>query len=209
MEKFFCILIGYALGNILTAEIVTRRLTGRPCAELGTTGNPGMANVMAHLGFVPGIIVLAGDLAKTLAATLLTWLLFYNTVGHIAVLYAGLGAVAGHNWPVWEPARGGKGVSSTCAAIFVMSPLLGFISMIAGMLVVFVTRYLCVGGVVIPAVFTVLMFVFDGKEAGILGLVLTLIMVQRHWPALRLLPSGQCPKNDVWGAIRKKFVRSS
>lgn len=208
MEKLLCILIGYAFGNVLTAEIVTRKMTGRPCRELGETGNPGMANVMAHLGFVPGIIVLAGDLGKTLLAALVTWLLFHNQIGRICLLYTGLGAVIGHNWPIWMPSKGGKGVSCTCAAIFIMNPLMGLVSMIAGMLVVFATQYLCIGGVVIPAVFAVFMFVFYGKEAGILGLILTVIMFERHWPALKTVPSGQCTKVDVLGAIRKKFFAS-
>lgn len=62
--RIMSLLIGYLCGCVLTAEIVARRLTGKSCSRLGTTGNPGMANVMANLGFVPGIIVLAGDLAK-------------------------------------------------------------------------------------------------------------------------------------------------
>ena len=58
--RIMSLLIGYLFGCVLTAEIVARRLTGKSRSRLGTTSNPGMANVMANLGFVPGIIVLAG-----------------------------------------------------------------------------------------------------------------------------------------------------
>ena len=117
-ERIGSLLIGYALGNVLTAEIVTRKLTGRPCRELGTTGNPGMANVMAHLGFKPGIITLAGDLGKCALSCLLADLLFTPAIGRIAVLYAGVGCTLGHDFPVWQKFHGGKGVATSCLAIF-------------------------------------------------------------------------------------------
>ena len=108
-ERILSLLIGYVLGSILTAEIIVRRKTGRPASEFGS-GNPGMANIMRVFGFRAGIAVLAGDLLKTAAAALLSCFLFPEQ-GQILVLYAGLGAVTGHNWPLWNRLKGGKGVS--------------------------------------------------------------------------------------------------
>lgn len=104
---------------MLTAEIVARRLTGKSCSRLGTTSNPGMANVMANLGFVPGIIVLAGDLAKTVAAVLISMLLFHSE-GHIIVYYVALGTTLGHNYPFWRRFHGGKGVATSCVGYFLI-----------------------------------------------------------------------------------------
>lgn len=70
--RLLTLVISYLMGSFLTAEVVTRKLTGKPCKELGTTGNPGMANVMAHLGFKPGITVLIGDVLKVVIAMLIT-----------------------------------------------------------------------------------------------------------------------------------------
>lgn len=207
IARITCLIIGYIFGNILTAEVVTRKITGKPCRELGATGNPGMANVMENLGFKPGIIVLAGDIGKTVIASLICALLFRNTIGSLAVLYAGTGATLGHNFPVWQHFRGGKGVATTCACIFLTSPGFGLVSMIAGMLTVFATQYLCVGGVVIPAVFTLLMVLFGSVEASLVSLFLTVLMFQRHWSKLRLVPFGKCEKSDVLGAIRRKITR--
>lgn len=54
-----------------------------------------MANIMAHLGFGPGIIVLLGDVGKTMLAMLISWIIFGDESGKASILYAGLGATAG------------------------------------------------------------------------------------------------------------------
>lgn len=206
-SKALCLLIGYGLGMILTAEIVTRKMTGKPCKYLGTSGNPGMANVMAHLGFVPGILVLAGDLLKVVAAVVIAQIFFVPAAGHVAVLYAGLGAVLGHNFPAWMKFNGGKGVAATCAAIFLFMPGFGTLAMLLGMVVVFATKYLCLGGAAIPAVFMIPAFLLAGREAGILALILTVLMFLRNWKQIRLIPSGRAEQVDVLGKLRSKLAK--
>lgn len=201
--KLLCVLTGYICGCFLTAEIVTRKLTGRPCRELGTSGNPGMANVMAHLGFRPGIIVLAGDLAKVIIAMLISH--FLITTEHIGMYYTMLGLITGHNVPFYQPLHGGKGVAVTCLSVFLINPLWGLIADVAGMLVVFATKYLCIGAVVIPAVFIIPSVILYGREAGLIAIISTLIMYSRHYPALRDILYGKCEKTDVLGAIKKKL----
>lgn len=190
-EKALCLLIGYLFGCILTAELIVKRKTGKSVSEFGT-GNPGMANVMRIFGFKTGAAVLAGDLIKTVAAVLICCLLFGRSsvlpsgkpLGQHAVLWAGLGATLGHNWPVWRRLKGGKGVAVTCMTIFLFSPLWGLVSDVAGMLVVFRTGYLPLGAVVITTLFTVFAGIFYGMEAFIPALVLALIMLSRHYPGL-------------------------
>ena len=159
-ERIICLLIGYLFGCFMTAEIVVRKLTGRPARELGTSGNPGMANVMANLGFKAGITVLIGDLMKTAAASVVSYLLFGEDIGKMALLYAGLGATLGHDFPFWMKFRGGKGVASSSIAFVIFDPFWGLLANIAGMLVVFATKYLCIGGVVIPVFLGIIYAVF-------------------------------------------------
>jgi glycerol-3-phosphate acyltransferase PlsY len=94
-----------------------------------------MANIMASLGFFPGILVLVGDIVKTAAAILISWLLFRDA-GWIVVLYAGLGATLGHDFPFWRGFRGGKGVVTTNLAITDYSPLWGVIANLLGAAIV-------------------------------------------------------------------------
>lgn len=206
--RALCLLVGYALGNFMTAEVVTRALTGKPCRDLGKTGNPGMANVMANLGFVPGILVLIGDLAKCGLACLFAWLIAGPSIGHIAVLYGGVGATLGHDFPVWlPPGKGGKGVATSCFAMFLFSPLWGLVANVIGMLVTFATKYLCIGGAVLPASFVPFAFLFYGREAGVISILVAVLCFWKHWPAIRTIPAGTCEKTDVLAALQK-FVAS-
>lgn len=205
--RVLCLLVGYLFGSFMTAELVTQRLTGKPCSELGKTGNPGMANVMANLGFVPGIIVLAGDLLKCLIPCVLCGILCGPAIGRAAVMITGLGVTLGHDFPLLQPSRGGKGVSVSCLAIFLASPLWGLIADVAGMLTVFVSKYLCLGGVVIPAVFIIPAFAVMGPECGFIAIILFLLSFYKHWPALREIPSGNAEKTDVLYEIRSHLKK--
>ena len=223
--RILSLLIGLVLGNIMTAQLICLKKVGNSAATVGTSGNPGMANVMAHLGFKAGITVLIGDVGKALLAMLLSWLFFHDTLGALPILYAGTGSVLGHNYPCLfglvmklctairkdsaiDPKdffKGGKGVATTCATLIIFHPLWGIVSCLIGMIVVFITQYLCVGGVVIPGAFALLGFFLLGNEVGFIGLLLTAMMIWRNRADLLLLPSGQCPKDDVWGGIRRKL----
>lgn len=205
-SKVMSVVIGYFCGCFLTAEVITRKMTGKPCRELGTTGNPGMANVMAHLGFKPGILVLIGDLAKTVIAVVISMLIFHRT-GHIIVFYAALGATLGHNYPFWQKFHGGKGVATSCAGYFLMNPLTGLIAMIAGMLVVFVTQYLGLGAAVISVCYIPLAFLCDGTEAGILSIIMAGLMLIKHGPAIHDIFTGKVEKVDVWGNLTRRLKR--
>lgn len=209
-EKALCLLIGYLFGCILTAEVIVKHKTGKSVSEFGT-GNPGMANVMRIFGFWTGAAVLAGDLFKTVTAVLICCLLFGRSsivpsgepLGQYAVLWAGLGTVLGHNWPVWRRMRGGKGVAVTCMAIFLFSPLWGLISDVAGMLAVFLTGYLPLGAVVITTLFAIFAGIFYGPQALVPALALALIMLSRHYPGLIRSLKGTEEKNAQYLKISK------
>lgn len=206
LSRIISVLIGYVLGCFLTAELVARKYAGRPAAELGETGNPGMANIMASLGFVPGILTLLGDILKCVLAMVISWLLFRET-GWIVTLYAGLGCTLGHDFPFWRGFRGGKGVATSSAVIVVYSFLWGLLANIAGMLVTFATKYLCIAGPVIPLFFMGFMFLRGDTEAGILAAVLSALALLCHGPSVIGIFHGKTGRTDVLGAIAKKFKK--
>ena len=172
LARILSMLIGYCFGCVLTGEIAARKFAGKSASKIGEPGNPGMANIMINLGFVPGIITLLGDIVKCLLAMTISILLFKST-GWIVVMYAGLGCTLGHDFPFWRRFKGGKGVATSSAVIVVYSLLWGLLANIAGMLVTFATKYLCIAGPVSPLFFTLFMFLRGDTEAGLISVVLS------------------------------------
>ncbi len=203
LSRVLSILIGYCFGCFLTAEVVARRVAGKPAAQLGETGNPGMANIMASLGFRLGLITLLGDLLKSLLAMAICSLLFYRD-GWIVTMYAGLGCTLGHDFPFWRRFRGGKGVATTSAVLVIYSVLWGLLANVAGMLVTFATKYLCIAGPVIPLFFTLFLFLKGDVEAGVLSIVFSLLALYCHAPSILGIKSGRTSQTDVLGALLKK-----
>lgn len=184
-----CTVIGYLCGCFLTAELAARLAEGKSASEIGS-GNPGMANIMANLGKKAGFFVLFGDVAKTLIAFGLAWLLAGNVLGRECFLWAGLGAVLGHNFPFWKKFRGGKGVAVTCTWLIFFMPLWGTVSCIAGGAVVLATGYLPLGAVLIPVFGTCFAFFSQGIMAGIFFLLALLLMLSRHYRGLLRIARG-------------------
>ena len=207
LPRLLSCLIGYLFGCVLTGEIVAYRFAGKSAKHLGETGNPGMANIMASLGFVPGILVLIGDIVKTAIAIVISWLLFGKDAGWIVVLYAGVGATIGHDFPFWRKFRGGKGVVTTNLAITVYSPLWGVVANLLGAAIVAATQYLCLAGPAVPAVYAVIMFIKGDIEAAGLSLVLTGLALICHGSSIRGMFNGTTSRTDVLGALKKKLFK--
>jgi len=186
--RLACLAVGYLFGSFLTANLVALRKLGCSAFEAGT-GNPGMANIGSLLGVRWALAVLAGDVAKTVAACFLASWLLAPDLGRLAVLYAGCGAVLGHDFPVWTRFRGGKGVTVMCILLVLFDPVQGAIALAAGFAVVAASKYLCYGAVAIPAVFCLLAGISYGLgEVFSLSAVLLFLAALKHggpcWRAL-------------------------
>lgn len=188
-----CLVIGYVFGQFLTAELVARTITGKSAREIGT-GNPGMANMMAHVGKGAGAMVLLGDAAKTAAACWACWLAASPRLGQAALLYGGLGTVLGHNFPLWGRGWGGKGVTVTCVWLMICLPVTGVLCCLAGGALVLYLGYLPLGAVAIPALAVPLAWVQLGAENGVVMLAATMLMLSRHHRGLRRIIHGEEPR---------------
>ncbi|MDD4851093.1 MAG: glycerol-3-phosphate acyltransferase [Gemmiger sp.] len=190
--RLLCLLLGYLVGSFLTAEIVTRVVAGKSPRHIGS-GNPGMANVMANLGWGAGLAVLAGDALKTALVVGLCQFEIGPYIGGAAALYAGLGGVLGHDFPFWRLKKGGgggKGVTATCVWLMVYQPLWGTACCLLGAGVVLLTGYLPLGAVLIPALAVPFGFWWQGPESGAVLLASLLLMVNRHWHGLARMKAG-------------------
>lgn len=120
--------LGYLLGSLPTAHLVVQRV-GRRVADIRQAGdgNAGAANVGRVLGSRWGILVGAVDIAKGAVPVMLCNSLVgsWDTVSGLGMV-AGVGAIAGHVWPVWLRFRGGRGAATAMgvAAAALTGPVL-------------------------------------------------------------------------------------
>ena len=173
MVRVACLLIGYVCGLFQTAYIYGR-INGIDIREHGS-GNSGTTNALRVLGKKAGLIVFAGDILKILAAGFLVTVLFnqgdfFGDRAALYKLYAGLGAVLGHNFPFYLNFKGGKGIAVTSGLILMMDWRITILCLIAFALTVGLTRYVSLGSLVITALFMI-SWIFLG-QTGRLALTL-------------------------------------
>ena len=166
MVRVACLLIGYVCGLFQTAYIYGR-INGIDIREYGS-GNSGTTNALRVLGKKAGLIVFAGDILKILAAGFLVTVLFnqgdfFGDRAALYKLYAGLGAVLGHNFPFYLNFKGGKGIAVTSGLILMMDWRITILCLIAFALTVGLTRYVSLGSLVITALFMI-SWIFLGQS---------------------------------------------
>ena len=110
--------LGYLAGTVPSADLACRLATGGT-ADLRATGsrNPGANNAMKLLGARWGYGVMAADMVKGALACGAGRVVAGDPGAHVA----GVAAVVGHCYPVWNGFRGGKGVATSfgqCVATF-------------------------------------------------------------------------------------------
>ncbi len=113
------VIISYILGSIPTAYLVGRVVTGGDIRRMGDE-NAGAANAYRELSSRAGVLVGFIDAAK---GTLVIIIAQAANMPQIVVMFAGMAAVIGHNWPLFLGFRGGRGVSTTIGILFVLVTL--------------------------------------------------------------------------------------
>ncbi len=209
MERIVCLLIGYAFGSFLTADVIARVSHHTSIFVLGD-GNPGMANVGRKLGRKAALICLAGDVLKTVLAILIARLAFPQ-LEDLAIPWAGLGATLGHVFPFWHRFKGGKGVATiaaTIAATIILSdPLWGCLAAVVGVAAIVISGYLSVAAVVAMAFYAIAMMCVGHPELASIADVFLVLTVYCHWSKLRGIKEGSTHRAGLSVRFRRLFNR--
>lgn len=150
MERLYCIVIGYVFGLFQTAFIYGK-MHGIDIREHGS-GNAGTTNTLRVLGTRAGLIVLAGDIIKTILAIVVCELLFgksHPEEVYLLKLYAAAGAILGHNFPFYLKFRGGKGIAATAGLVLAFHPLFIPVGVILFFGTFFTTHYVSLGSLLV------------------------------------------------------------
>lgn len=158
--------IGYLFGIFQTAY-VCGKMKGIDIREHGS-GNAGTTNTLRVLGFKMALCVFLGDILKAIAAVFAVRFIFRGMEPDILPLlgmYAGAGAVLGHNFPVQLGFRGGKGIACTAGLILAMDWRIAVTAMVSFILIVAITRYVSLGSMVLVLEFIIMIIVFGQNGA--------------------------------------------
>ncbi len=205
MDRFICLLIGYACGCVLCSDLVARRLAGKSAFELGD-GNPGMANVGHVLGTKAALLSLVGDILKTVVAVVASNVLF-PTLGVVATAWAGLGATLGHDFPFWHRFNGGKGVTTIASTIILMYPVWGILTGVIGAVSIVITGYLSAAAVVANVFYVIVMLVIGATEPALVSLAFLGLTLYGHWSKLRGIFDGTTKQAGLATKVRSALRR--
>lgn len=150
MERVFAVLIGYVFGLFQTGYFVGKA-KGIDIRDYGSK-NAGTTNVLRTLGAQYGAIVLIGDALKCILAVVVCHFIFKNSCSDwikLIQLYAGAGAILGHNFPFYMHFRGGKGIAATAGLVISFGPLLTILGIITFFGTFFLTHYVSLGSMLV------------------------------------------------------------
>ena len=180
---WLALLVGYLLGSIPSAVIVTRRVAGVDIRALGD-GNMGARNVQRSIGWGPGIVVAGMDFTKGGAAVLLAQALGLSIGWQVA---SGAAALAGHGFPLFAGFRGGQGLATTLGALLSLAPAASAAGLGVYGILYILTRHSDLSAGVGVGLLFVLLWVIDEPPVVILGALGMILFV----PGKKLLDQAR------------------
>ena len=118
MERIICLVIGYICGLFQTGYIIGK-VYKTDIREHGS-GNAGTTNAFRTFGKKAGALTLLGDCLKCVLAIVIVRIIYGGSMSSILpllTLYAALGCILGHNFPISMEFRGGKGIAASVGMI--------------------------------------------------------------------------------------------
>lgn len=172
MINILSLIIGYLLGSI-NASIIISKLRGDDIRRHGS-GNAGATNTLRTYGKGIAAVVTLFDVLKGIAAVLIAR---YILKSEEAALCAGLGAVLGHNFPLYFGFKGGKGILTSFAVILMLSPLSALCALAVAIVLMAVTRYVSLGSVMAAVCVPIFTLIFEKGNGKVFALMLALALL--------------------------------
>lgn len=159
--RLFAIVLGYVFGLLQTGYFYGKS-HGVDIRTQGS-GNAGATNTLRVLGLKAGLVTFLGDLFKAIFAVLVIHLLFrerYPDAVKVLELYAGFGAVLGHNFPFYLKFKGGKGIACTSGVILAVCPQAAPVCLVLFIILVAATRYVSLGSITVVIAYLIQAVIF-------------------------------------------------
>ncbi len=192
LKIILSVIIGYILGSLNASLIVGKLFYKKDVREHGSM-SAGATNTLRTLGKGAAIAVTVFDVLKGISACLIGQYLvgYIENYGMVGIYLAGLGAVLGHNWPLFFGFKGGKGVLTTFSVILYISPVPALISLGIFVIVVILTKYVSLGSIVGAISWPIISIFFNLPAFGlVVAVFMVVLIVFRHKPNIERLLNG-------------------
>jgi glycerol-3-phosphate acyltransferase PlsY len=197
MYDFLAIAVGYILGSIPFAILVTRAFGVKNLRAFGS-GNLGATNAWRAAGPAAGILVTAFDIGKGVLAVLVAGLMPESAFGfEYLKLIAGIAAVLGHIFPVFLLFKGGKGVNTALGVMITLLLIETLISLGVFTIAVAASRRISLGSILAAITFALVVsleYLLDIRDVPPVylpaALFLMVLIIVTHRTNIRRLLAG-------------------
>ncbi len=201
--KILLVLISYFYAAIPFSYVLPKLIAGIDVRKVGS-GNIGSTNVMRAAGKKIGFFCILADSSKGIVTTLIYMLMYgkdYPTLFFIIIA-----TFLGHSYSVFLKFKGGKGVATSSGVVWVLSPMMGFLTTLVWIFTDAVTGYVSVASM-IGAIFASVMayFHFFGLTQWDFYSIITItgFIILKHKANIKRLFTGKEPKT-YWVKFKKK-----
>lgn len=187
--KFILLLASYLIGSISWAIILGKIFCKKDIRDFGS-GNAGATNVLRTFGKNFAIATLILDALKGFIPSIIGYKLF----GDVGLLLAGVGAVCGHNWPIYFNLKGGKGIATSLGVFIAVSPLFALELVIVFFITVAISKMVSLGSIAaaLASILQGIYYLVTKRYArAILLISLGVIAIWRHKSNIYRIRMGQ------------------
>ena len=183
------LIFGYLLGSIPFGLLFTRLAGAGDVRKIGS-GNIGATNVLRTGKRWAAAATLLCDGGKGAVAVLVT----QYAQGSDAALFAALGALLGHLFPLWLNFRGGKGVATFLGVTLALDWRVGLCALATWLAVAVFMRISSLSALVAAALVPIYMVLFGHGLYAVLEVILAVLVFVMHRENIQRLLSGTEPR---------------
>ena len=187
MQLILCSLIGYFVGNINAAYIISK-LRGFDIRERGS-GNAGASKATMVMGEKAGLITALFDITKAAVISALAVYLFPKL--RFAKILSGSACIIGHIFPILMHFHGGKGLACLAGLIISYNPQLFLFLLAMEMFLGFGLDYICVVPITGSLLFTSIYALTTADPSGTMILAcVSMVILYKHIENLQRIQEG-------------------